>query len=344
MPVSRRSVLRFALASPLVLAACRGNTESAESSDPETNAVTGSYPITIKHALGTTTVKSRPQRIACVAWANHEVPLALGVVPVGMSKATWGDDDTDGVLPWVTEKLNELGAEIPVLFDETDGIDFESVADTTPDVILAAYSGLSQEDYDKLSGIAPTVAYPNAPWTSSMDEMIQLNSTAMGMKTEGEALSKRLAEKMASIFAEFPVLAGKKFILSSHPASDISKIGFYSSLDPRVSTLIDLGMKPADVVAEMSANSEDFWHTLSTEEADKLADVDVMITYGDDAAQVVEELTTNPLLSKIGVFQRSAIGVLPNDTPIAAAANPSPLDIEWGMAKYLEIVAEAAAK
>ncbi len=261
-----------------------------------------------------------------------------------MSKATWGDDDTDGVLPWVTEKLNELGAEIPVLFDETDGIDFESVADTTPDVILAAYSGLSQEDYDKLSGIAPTVAYPNAPWTSSMDEMIQLNSTAMGMKTEGEALSKRLAEKMASIFAEFPVLAGKKFILSSHPASDISKIGFYSSLDPRVSTLIDLGMKPADVVAEMSANSEDFWHTLSTEEADKLADVDVMITYGDDAAQVVEELTTNPLLSKIGVFQRSAIGVLPNDTPIAAAANPSPLDIEWGMAKYLEIVAEAAAK
>ena len=49
------------------------------------------------------------KRIATVAWANHEVPLALGVVPVGMSEATWGDDDGDGVLPWVEEKLEELG-------------------------------------------------------------------------------------------------------------------------------------------------------------------------------------------------------------------------------------------
>ncbi|MBR7200502.1 hypothetical protein PS14A_26535, partial [Pseudomonas sp. 14A] len=65
-----------------------------------------------------------------------------------MSKATWGDDDDNGVLPWVEEKLDELGAETPVLFDETDGIDYEAVADTEPDVILAAYSGLTQEEYD----------------------------------------------------------------------------------------------------------------------------------------------------------------------------------------------------
>ena len=93
----------------------------------------------------------KPERVATVAWANHEVPLALGVVPVGMSKVTWGDDDDDGVLPWVEDKLDELGAETPVLFDETDGIDFEAVADTEPDVILAAYSGLTQEEYDTLS-------------------------------------------------------------------------------------------------------------------------------------------------------------------------------------------------
>ncbi len=33
---------------------------------------------------------------------------------------------------------------MPVLFDETDGIDFEAVADTNPDVILASYSGLTR--------------------------------------------------------------------------------------------------------------------------------------------------------------------------------------------------------
>ena len=94
-------------------------------------------PVTIEHALGTTTIDAKPERVATVNWANQEVPLALGVVPVGMARADFGDDDGDGILPWVEEKLDELGGETPVLFDETDGIDFEAVADTEPDVILA---------------------------------------------------------------------------------------------------------------------------------------------------------------------------------------------------------------
>ena len=55
------------------------------------------YPIVIKHALGTTTIARKPERVATVAWANHEVPLALGIVPVGFAAANFGDDDGDGV-------------------------------------------------------------------------------------------------------------------------------------------------------------------------------------------------------------------------------------------------------
>src|SRR5690606_9687518 len=95
----------------------------------------------IKHAFGTTTIEKKPERIVTVAWANHEVPLALGVVPVGFARANFGDDDNDGLLPWVAARLKELGADTPVLFDEGDGIDFEAVAETRPDVILASYSG-----------------------------------------------------------------------------------------------------------------------------------------------------------------------------------------------------------
>src|SRR5699024_12266049 len=75
--------------------------------------------------------------------------------------------------PWVADKLAELGGDQPALFDETDGIDFEAVANTTPDVILAAYSGLTQEDYDLLTEIAPTVAYPEAAWATPWREMIE---------------------------------------------------------------------------------------------------------------------------------------------------------------------------
>ena len=132
---------------------------AADNTDPAASSGAG-FPVTIEHAFGETVIESKPERVVTVAWSNQEVPLALGVVPVGMAEVAWGDDDGDGVLPWVEDKLEELDAETPVLFDETDGIDFEAVADTQPDVILAAYSGLTQEEYDTLSKIAPVVAYP----------------------------------------------------------------------------------------------------------------------------------------------------------------------------------------
>lgn len=102
------------------------------------------FPVSISHAFGTTTITEKPQRIATVNSGNHEVPLTLGIVPVGMAAANYGDADGDGMLPWVAETLTELGADAPILFDEGDGIDFEAVAATEPDVILAAYSGLTQ--------------------------------------------------------------------------------------------------------------------------------------------------------------------------------------------------------
>lgn len=166
----RVALAATALASALMVAACGGDQpesgttpgadDGTDASAGGVPAEDGAFPVTVEHAFGETTIEQAPERVVTVAWANHEVPLALGVVPVGMSKATWGDDDGDGILPWVEDQLANLGAEPPALFDETDGIDFEAVADTSPDVILAAYSGLTQEEYDTLSKIAPVVAYP----------------------------------------------------------------------------------------------------------------------------------------------------------------------------------------
>ena len=75
------------------LAACSDSADADEAGSGDT--------ITIEHAFGTTTIEGKPERVATVDWANHEVPLALGVVPVGMAAANFGDDDGDGLLPWV---------------------------------------------------------------------------------------------------------------------------------------------------------------------------------------------------------------------------------------------------
>ncbi|HAJ18321.1 MAG TPA: ABC transporter substrate-binding protein, partial [Microbacterium sp.] len=300
-------------------------------------------PVTIEHAYGETVIEQKPERVATVAWSNHEVPLALGVVPVGMSKATWGDDDGDGVLPWVEDKLEELGAETPVLFDETDGIDFEAVADTQPDVILAAYSGLTQEDYDTLSKIAPVVAYPEVAWGTSYEDMIRMNSAALGLSAEGDELIDELHETVSASLNNYPELDGARVLFSYIDASDFSQIGFYTSHDTRPGFLESIGFPVPEIVAEESAATEEFYTSVSAEEADRFADVDVFVTYGDPGSDIVEQLQADPLLSQIPAIANGSIVVLENSTPLAASANPSPLSIGWGVDDYFALLASGVS-
>lgn len=352
--MSRRLALpAVTLTAALFLAACgsdstetsssseAGSTGSETTSSSET-AAEQSYPITIEHALGTTTIEAKPERIASVAWANHEVPLALGVVPVGMSKATWGDDDGDGVLPWVEDKLTELGAQTPVLFDETDGIPFEAVADTAPDVILASYSGLTQEEYDTLSEIAPVVAYPDTAWGTTLEDMVLMDSKAMGMEAEGVQLAADLSTQITETAAQFPDLAGKAGMFGYIDTNDMSQVGFYTQHDPRAGFLEDLGVTSPKVVADATAAGPEFYATVSSEEAEQFADLDVIVTYGDDTT--IATLQGDALLNQIPAVASGAVAILQDSTPLAAAANPSPLSIGWGLADYVQLIADAAAK
>lgn len=334
----------------LTAAACGDDSDTATSDAPDTSASDSpasdaEYPITIEHALGTTVIESKPERIATVQWANHEVPLALGVVPVGMAAANFGDPDGDGLLPWVADKLEELGAETPVLFDENDGIDFEAVADTKPDVILAAYSGLTQEDYETLSEIAPTIAYPEAPWATPWRDMIRLNSTAMGMAAEGEALIADIEAEIEAEVAKYPELKGKQVMFAGHiDPTDLSEIGFYTAHDTRVKFFEDLGLTIAAVVQEMSADSEKFSASVSTERIDVFDDVDIIVGYGDEDGELLKTLQADPLASRIPALQRGSVVFFQGSTPLATAANPTPLAISYVLADYVELLGEAAAK
>ena len=327
------------IAAAATLAACSASGPTPSESSPA--AAQDGYPIVIEHALGTTTITEKPERVATVNWANHEVPLALGVVPVGMAAANFGDDDGDGLLPWVAEKLDELGAQAPVLFDETDGIDFEAVADTDPDVILAAYSGLTQEDYDTLSEIAPVVAYTESAWATEWREMIQLNSTGMGMAAEGEALIADLEAQMAETVGAFPQLEGKPTMFLTHiDTTDLSEVSFYTTHDTRVKFFEDLGLTMPKSVVEASADGS-FSGTISAEQVDVFDDVELIVTYGDQA--LIDALKADPLLSQMPAIANNAVVLLPNG-PLGTAANPTPLAISWVLADYVELLAAAADK
>jgi iron complex transport system substrate-binding protein len=341
--MSRTSTLLALSAASALAVGLVGCSADAGATDDAPAASADFSPITIEHALGTTTIETKPERVATVNWANQEVPLALGVVPVGMARADFGDDDGDGVLPWVSEKLDELGGETPVLFDETDGVDFEAVADTEPDVILAAYSGLTQEDYDTLSEIAPVVAYPETAWGTSWRDMIELNSTAMGMADEGEQLVADLEEEIAGVAADHPALAGKTAMFLTHvDTTDLSEVSFYTTHDTRVQFFDDLGLQQPQSIADASDATELFSLTQSAETADTFDDVDVIVTYGDD--ELVKTLEGDPVLSQMPAVANEAIVALPGTGSLGTAANPTPLSISWILDEYADLLDEAAAK
>lgn len=299
------------------------------------------FPLAITHAFGQTNLPKKPSRVATVAWANHEVPLALGIVPVGMAAANFGDDDGDGLLPWVAERLRELGAEPPSLFDEGDGIDFEAVAGTEPDVILAAYSGLSQSDYDTLSQIAPVIAYPQAPWSTDWRETIRLDSAGMGLAKEGEALIDDIERKIAAEVAKYPELKGKRAMFVTHlDETDLSVVNFYTTQDTRVRFFSDLGLSMPKSVIEASSNGS-FAGSISAEQIDLFDDVDILVTYGDRA--LIDAMKANPLLAHMPAVRHDAIVTLGRD-PIGTAANPTPLSISWVLPAYVAKLADAARK
>ncbi|GAA2892842.1 iron-siderophore ABC transporter substrate-binding protein [Streptosporangium fragile] len=330
----------------LGIAGCGGPSETkGESASSSTSSNSGAFPMTIEHALGTTTIQAKPERVATVNWANHEAPLALGVVPVGMAAANFGDDDGDGLLPWVEKRLEELNAKTPVLFNETDGIDFEAVADTKPDVILAAYSGLTQQDYDTLSKIAPVVAYPEAAWATPWREIIRMNSKAIGLATEGEKLITDIEGDIDEVVAKYPQIKGKSVMFMTHvDPNDVSEVGFYTTHDTRTLFFQDLGMTIPGSITKASEGTDKFALTRSAEQVDLFDDVDIITGYGDEKGKLLETLRKDPLLSKIPAIERGSVYLLPGSTPLGTAANPTPLSISWVLEDYVKALAEAADK
>ncbi|MFC5542832.1 iron-siderophore ABC transporter substrate-binding protein [Ureibacillus suwonensis] len=340
------SVLSLTFIFLLVLAGCSGQSDDKDSKEAESNAEkneNGSeYPIVIKHAFGETVIEEKPERIVTISWANHDVALALGVVPVGFSAANYGVQDDSGMLPWTKEKLKELGVENPNIFQDTDGLDFEAIADAEPDVILAAYSGITQEEYDLLSQIAPVVAYPETPWVISWRDQILYNAKGMGMEEEGKQLIKDTENLIQEKAGEHPEIKGKKAAFASISAADLSKFYIYTTQDPRGEFLEELGMQYPESLIETFGDQDSFYIEMSAENADALNDLDIIVTYGDD--NTLKALQNDPILGKVPAIQKGAVVVIGDNTPLAAAGNPNPLSIAYTIDEYLGLLSEAAKK
>ncbi|MFC4301934.1 iron-siderophore ABC transporter substrate-binding protein [Cohnella boryungensis] len=328
--------------SPSPTASASASAETPSSEAPASQEAQAEYPIVIKHALGETVIESKPERVVTIQWANHDVVLALGVVPVGFSAANFGVQDGSGLLPWTAKKLEELGVSKPNVFQDTDGLDFEAISDADPDVILAAYSGITKEDYDILSKIAPVVAYPVAPWTTTWREQVQFNATGMGMKAEGEQLIKDVESMLSEKLEAYPQISGKKVVWVNFKADDLSKLHIYTPIDSRVAFLHELGMVYPESITSQITDPKSYSLNLSAENAEALSDADLIVGYGNE--ELYQALKADSLLGKIPAIERGSVAFITSDTPLVAAGTPNPLSIAYTIDEYLKLIGGAIDK
>ena len=317
---------------------CAGKT-TEENNGSDAQNTSAAYPIKIQHAYGETVIESEPKNVATIAWGNHDVPLALGTVPVGVSKANYGKSDENGLLPWTAEKYKELGVEKPVVYDDIDGLDFEAISDSNPDVILAAYSGITQEEYDLLSQIAPVVAYPKNAWQTLWREQITMDATAMGKQAEGEKLVEELDALIKEKTANYTDLKGKTAVFCYFNPADLGKFYIYLPTDPRAAYLTDLGLSFPESISKLGADS--FSIEISAENIDVLKDADILVAYGND--DLLKALQSDALLGTVPAVKNGAVALIEDGSVLSASCTPSALSIPATIDEYLEILGNAAS-
>ncbi|MDR2378086.1 MAG: hypothetical protein LBD70_01480, partial [Bifidobacteriaceae bacterium] len=119
----------------------------------------------------------------------------------------------------------------------------------------------------------------------------------------------------------------------------LSTVNFYTSNDTRAAFFEDLGLVTPAAVAE-AAKAGEFAGGVSAEQVDQFDDVELIVTYGDQA--LVDTLKADPLLSQMPAIAGDAVVFLDGSGPLGTAANPTPLAISWVLEEYVAMLAAAA--
>ncbi|HEY9291256.1 MAG TPA: iron-siderophore ABC transporter substrate-binding protein [Microlunatus sp.] len=323
----------------VVLAACQSSAtpEGEAASGAASPSGSSNFPVTINHVFGSTTIEQKPTRVVTWGFGSTDAALALGVVPVAIPQQTYGGDK-QGLLPWIKQKLTQLNAKTPAILPNPSGSDevpFEEITKAQPDLILANYSGITKQQYQTLSKIAPTVAYPDKPWATPWRDVVTTVGQALGKPDEAGKLITDTDRQIKDKAAAYPQMKGKTVAA----VWDVGGTFYvYKPTDPRVQFLTDLGLKSAPSVDQLAPDDDNFYYTLSYEQVSKLTS-DVLVVYADDQKGV------NTFLSKSyakSMEQVKAGHVAPVIGPafVAAVSPPTVLSLPWGIDGYLKALSK----
>ncbi|TDD19663.1 iron-siderophore ABC transporter substrate-binding protein [Kribbella turkmenica] len=313
------------------LAAC-GSDAGEQSGDSGSTPAAG-FPVTLKNTFGETTITKKPERIVTLGWNAQDVVYALGETPVGMPKVTYGATP-EGVTAWDADRFDPAKTE---LLDAADKYPFEKIAALKPDVILAPYEGFDAATYKTLSDIAPTVAYPGAPWQTTWQDQTLLVGQALGKKAEAEKLIAGIGDRIEQVAAEHPEFKGKTITVGSFGAENY----VYMPGDPRVQILNEMGFvnAPGVEALERTNTKKEFALTISKEKISDV-DADVVVAYVDGLG--APKFAADPVYSSMGAVKHGSAYVMADQQVISGMSAVSVLSVPWVLDKILPGLTKAA--
>lgn len=317
----------------LVLSGCASSTSSSSSDASSSTA----FPVTIPNAFGKTVIKSEPKRVVTLGWGSADAAIALGTTPVAIPFQSYGGNK-DGVLPWIAAALKKDGKKTPtVLPDSPDTPPYEAIAKANPDLIIAAYSGITKSQYATLSKIAPVVGYPDQPWSTPWRDVVKIVGKSLGKSAQATALLKSIDGKIAAQAAAHPELKGKT-VAEVWDSSGTFYV--YRQSDPRVQFTLDLGLKNAPAVDSLSNGDSSFYYTLSYEKLNELKS-DILVSFATtdaDASNFMKAGYTQVMPQVADGAVAAPVGT----AFIASVSPPTALSLTWGLNSYVKLLSKAA--
>lgn len=194
-----------------------------------------------------------------------------------------------------------------------------------------------QEQYDRLSAIAPTVAYTDKPWAGSWQDIMLITGKALGKTAEAQAIVDGVNAKFAEATAAHPEFKDKTFTFGSLWVGSTG-MNVYSATDPRVPMVEQLGFKVSPGVTELS-KQQDYFFDVSLE---NLATVDAgVLIVLDEGGPEADALYNNDLIKRFAPVADGHMLRLNGKSYVMATSAPPPLSIPWMLDKFVAGLADA---
>lgn len=339
-PVRRATLLSGFLATALFVGGCATDDDNTTEGSVAGKSNSDFETVTIDSALGRAVIEDKPERIVTLGMGSAETAIALGIVPVGIEEYPWGSDDS-GYLPWIDDAITESGAELPEQFTGGTELNIEAILALEPDLILAPWSGVTQEQFDALNDFAPVVAYEEKPWTITWEDQISVIGRAMGEEQKAAGEIEKIKSQFDDATVAHPEYENVTFsyVYNTGPGT----LGVFLAEEQRVAMVRALGLQVDPVVYTLDETEGTDSSVIGLENGNLLNDSDLIFTFYSDSENR-RETETQPAYKQIPAIGRGSVVAPTEQSFVTGSSIINPLTVPWALERYVPMIDEAVAK